>query len=148
MTTHRQEPPLELPLYGATPRAALVRFFRKYATFTGRASRSEYWWWVLVSGLVPLLIQVASGIATGTWRLPLPPIPGAVSQLFAIAVLVPSIAVTWRRLHDTNRSGLWFFFGLIPILGWILLLLFTVQPANPNGQRFDRRPDEPTTPLV
>ena len=59
-------------------------------------------------------------------------------SLWNLAVLIPWLALAWRRLHDTNRSGGWWFIGWIPIVGQIILLVFLVQPPNPAGSRFDR----------
>ena len=58
--------------------------------------------------------------------------------LWGLATFIPWLALSWRRLHDTNRSGGWWFIGWIPIVGWIILLVFLVQPPNPAGTRFDR----------
>ena len=92
--------------------------FSKYADFSGRASRSEYWWWFL-------FVFLASAVA------------GAISQtlsaVFALAVLLPHLAVGARRLHDTDRSGWLLLLGLIPLIGWIVLLVFFIQEGKePN----------------
>lgn len=105
------------PLYGASFPQAVLRFFRKYATFSGRASRREYWWWVLANVLVSLAFNLIGSLTTGT--------------------LIPALALTWRRLHDTDRSGVWFFIVFIPIVGAIVLLVFTLLSARPAGARFD-----------
>jgi uncharacterized membrane protein YhaH (DUF805 family) len=140
------EAPLQAPLYGATLGQAVSRFFRKYATFTGRASRSEYWWWMLVNILVSTVLYVislalgtAGATVTETGSVPGPGfmIGVVLSMVWALAVLVPGLALTWRRLHDTNRSGAFFFLALIPFVGGIILLVFTVLPSDPAGARFD-----------
>ena len=92
--------------------------FSKYADFTGRATRSEFWWWTLFTFLAT--------IATGYFS-------PAVSGLFSLVTLLPSLAVGARRLHDTDRTGwlqlLWF----IPIIGWIILLVWLIQKGKePN----------------
>lgn len=90
----------------------------KYADFEGRASRSEYWWFVLFIVLV--------GVGTSF-------IHEAISGLFYLATLVPSIAAAARRLHDTNRSGWMQLIALVPIIGWLIVLYFLVQgPEEPN----------------
>ena len=89
--------------------------FKKYATFEGRATRSEYWWFVLFT----FLGSAAAGI-----------IGQAFSGLFSLAVLLPSIAVGARRLHDTDRSGWLALLMLIPVLGWIPLIIFLCQPSD------------------
>ena len=128
---------LRLPEYDATFPSAIRRFFVKYVTFTGRAGRAEYWWWFLVAAVVPVAIQLASALIVGNSRQPQPVATTTLLQLFAIATLVPELALTWRRLHDTNRSGLWCLFGLVPLVGWILLFIFLVQSPDPRGERYD-----------
>ncbi|WP_394553857.1 DUF805 domain-containing protein [Agromyces sp. MMS24-JH15] len=141
------EPPLSAPLYGATFGQAVQRFFKKYATFSGRASRSEYWWWVLASVIVSTVFSllISIGISgsvdpvAGTFTPgPLAYIGYIGSGLWALAILIPTLAVTWRRLHDTNRSGGFFFLALIPFVGPIIVLIFTLLPTDPAGARFDR----------
>jgi uncharacterized membrane protein YhaH (DUF805 family) len=86
--------------------------FTKYFDFSGRATRAEYWWFILFLVLAGLLLSVLSPIAYG---------------LFALATLVPSTAVATRRLHDTRRSGWWQLIVLVPLLGIIVLLVFLAQ---------------------
>jgi uncharacterized membrane protein YhaH (DUF805 family) len=100
---------------------AIKTCFRKYADFTGRALRSEYWWFFLFVYLAQIALRVL-------W-LPL-------AVVFAIGVLLPHIAVGARRLHDTDRSGWWLLIGLIPVVGWIVLIVFFVQRSQPNNNRF------------
>lgn len=92
--------------------------FKKYADFTGCASLSEFWWWVLFT--------IVAGMALGT-------INDRLMAAFNIVTLLPSLAVTARRLHDTNRSGWLQLLVFIPIIGWILLLVWCVQGSRvPN----------------
>ena len=92
--------------------------FSKYADFNGRASRPEFWWWVLFT----FLVSAATGIVSQM-----------LSGLFSLAVLLPSIAVGARRLHDTDRSGWLQLVWLIPVIGWILIIYWCVQEAKePN----------------
>jgi uncharacterized membrane protein YhaH (DUF805 family) len=92
--------------------------FSKYADFNGRASRSEFWWWALFVFLASAATGVVSHIA---------------SALFSLAVLLPYIAVATRRLHDTDRSGWLQLVALIPIIGWIVMIYWCVQPGkDPN----------------
>ncbi|WP_433876050.1 DUF805 domain-containing protein [Sinomonas atrocyanea] len=137
-------PPLWAPHYGISFRDAIRRFFAKYATFTGRAGRGEYWWWVLASVIVSIILQVV--ITAGTsYDAYGRPVPGPVAILgyilvaaFTLATLVPSIAVTVRRLHDVNLSGWLALVALVPFLGPIAVLVMVLLPSNPAGQRFDR----------
>lgn len=142
------EPPLSQPLYGASFGQAITRFFKKYATFSGRASRSEYWWWTLAAFIVStvlyalLMVLAFSGATvdstTGTSQPgPLFGLGIAVYAIWYLAVLIPSLAIVWRRLHDTNRSGAFFFLSLIPFVGSIILLVFMLLDSDPAGARFD-----------
>lgn len=92
--------------------------FKKYATFEGRATRSEYWWFflfiILVSGAASIVSEALSG-------------------LFSIATLLPSLAVGARRLHDIDKSGWFLLLWFIPIIGWIILIVWAVQEGKePN----------------
>ncbi|WP_314454745.1 DUF805 domain-containing protein [uncultured Microbacterium sp.] len=140
-------PPLDQPYYGAPLGAAVRRFFAKYATFSGRASRSEYWWWVLVGAVVGTVLNAlptltdgirieADGSATITG--PLGVILGLVWLVWAVGTFLPTLAVLVRRLHDTDRSGFWVFIGLVPLIGILVLVVFTVLGPRPEGARFDR----------
>jgi uncharacterized membrane protein YhaH (DUF805 family) len=107
--------------------------FRKFAEFKGRARRSEYWFWHLFLVIV--------GVATAVADLMLFPglAAGDVSPLNTIAsliLLLPSLAVTVRRLHDTDRSGFHVFWWLLPVIGWILLLVFLLQRGTEGPNRF------------
>ena len=121
--------------------AAIKRFFAKYAQFSGRASRSEYWWVALFFFLVSFALNTVISTA-GTNSFEEPNGLGVVLSLlyfaFALGTLVPSIAVAVRRLHDVNLSGWMLLIGLIPLVGWIVLIVFTVLPPKPEGARFDR----------
>jgi uncharacterized membrane protein YhaH (DUF805 family) len=138
------EPPLWAPLYGATIKQAVQRFFKKYATFSGRASRSEYWWWALVSLIVGIIINVITSTGTTTTASGSAMTgPGAVigmilAVIWGLGTIVPSLALLARRLHDVNLSAWLILLVLVPILGGLALLVMTILPSNPAGQRFDR----------
>lgn len=145
------QPSLELPQPGASWAVAVRRYFAKYATFSGRASRSEYWWWVLTNAIVGSVLNAFVNMTEPEeWRQSVPFLPpfvalGPVENLpevlalvFALGTLLPSLAVTWRRLHDVDRSGAWFFIALVPLVGWIVLIVFLAGPSRPAGARFDR----------
>lgn len=92
--------------------------FSKYATFDGRASRSEFWWWLLFT----VLASAGAGILSDK-----------LSALFSVAVLLPSLAVGARRLHDTDRSAWFLLLWCIPLIGWLVLLVWAVQEGKePN----------------
>ena len=89
--------------------------FKKYADFTGRASRSEFWWFMLFLFLVSAGASMISQIVSG---------------LFSLATLVPSLAAGARRLHDTNRSGWLQLLWIVPVIGWIIVIVFLVQETK------------------
>ena len=100
---------------------AFVTCLKKYADFSGRATRSEYWWFVLCEVLI---LGIASLISD--W------LPG----LFALALVLPALAVGARRLHDTGRSGWWLLLMLIPFIGGLFLLYWAVLPSQPGANAF------------
>jgi uncharacterized membrane protein YhaH (DUF805 family) len=106
--------------------------FSKYVTFTGRARRSEYWWFVLFVALVSL---VASAIDFSADIMVFQVVVG-------LALLLPELAVAVRRLHDTDRSGWWLLIGLVPVIGTIVLLVFFLIDSDPHTNRFGTSPKE------
>lgn len=107
--------------------AEAVQFvFSNYATFTGRAGRSEFWYWVLFTFLVSIVISIlASMIASSL---------SYVGNLFSLATLIPSIAVGARRMHDIGKSGWWQLVNLVPVLGWVYFIYLAAQPSDgPNA---------------
>ncbi len=104
--------------------------FGKYVMFSGRSSRSAYWYWALFAFLVGVVATIID-LAIGT---------RIVSVITSLALLLPGLAVAFRRLHDTGRSAWWILIALVPFVGFIVLIVFMVQPSEgPN--RFGDRPD-------
>jgi uncharacterized membrane protein YhaH (DUF805 family) len=137
------EPPLWAPWYGISFPKALARFFKKYVAFSGRASRSEFWWVVLWSVVISIVISLIGGAvdgAAGTHQDQYGngPFENTLSGLWGLATLLPSIAIQMRRLHDANFSGWFWLLVFIPVLGWIALIVLSAMQSNPAGQRFDR----------
>jgi uncharacterized membrane protein YhaH (DUF805 family) len=107
---------------------------KKYATFSGRARRAEFWMFTLISALISLalgILDMVLGWSDGY---------GVFSTIFGLAVLLPTLAVAVRRLHDTDRSGWWLLIGLVPFVGWIVLLIFYIQDSDPGVNRFGPNP--------
>ena len=110
---------------------AVKTCFNKYVEFKGRAARPEFWWFFLFQ----LLVSIVLGMVSQT-----------LSGLAGLALLLPGLAVGARRLHDTDKSAWLLLLGLIPILGWLVLLYFFVQPSGPANQYGGQEvsPDAPT----
>ena len=106
--------------------------FFNYVNFRGRAARSEFWFWILftvVGGLVAEIFDFAFFSAV-TGHSPL-------TDIFQLGTFLPGLAVAVRRLHDTDRSGWWLLLLLVPVIGWLVLLFFVVQPGTPGPNQFD-----------
>lgn len=101
-----------------------------YVNFSGRAQRSAYWWWVLfviVVDIVASLIDATIGAQI-------------IATIASLALLLPSIAVGVRRLHDLDRTGWWLLIGLVPLVGFIVLIIFFVQQGTAGANRFGPDP--------
>lgn len=112
---------------------AVKRVINKYADFKGRASRAEFWWWTLGCFAVSAVLSILTAI-TGFKLFSM------ISGLFSLAILVPTLAVSWRRLHDTGRAGGWWFINLIPAVGLIIFIVFCAAPSEPQANRFGEVP--------
>lgn len=106
---------------------AIRSVLNQYVGFSGRARRSEYWYWVLfyiIIGIIASLLDRAVFSSTNSWF----------SYIVGLALLLPGLAVAVRRLHDTSRSGWWILLGLIPVVGAIILIVFYVQDSHGDNQ--------------
>lgn len=112
---------------------AIQSVFSKYATFSGRARRSEYWYFVLLQVIVT---AVLNGLYSATESA----VFSVLLLLSGLVTLVPGIAVFWRRMHDIGRSGAYYFLGLIPLVGWILLLVWECQDSQPGANQYGPNP--------
>ncbi|MDP3009088.1 MAG: DUF805 domain-containing protein [Methylococcales bacterium] len=110
---------------------------KKYTVFSGRAQRAEYWYFVLFNMLVGVGLSMIDQ-ATGT--LDAETGVGLLGGLYSLAVLLPSLGVSVRRLHDTDRSGWWMFILLIPVIGVIALLVFFVQDSTAGTNEYGDNP--------
>ena len=114
-----------------------LKVLKLYAVFSGRARRKEYWFFVLfylIFGLALHLIDQALGIYDAEFQI------GLLEGLYSLALLIPSLAVGARRLHDTDRSAWWLLLLLVPILGWIVLIVFMALRGQEGGNRFGPDP--------
>ena len=116
-----------------------IEALKKYAVFGGRARRKEYWYFTLFNIIVSIILGVVDGV-TGSFS-PEAGV-GLLGGIYSLAVLIPAIAVSIRRLHDTDRSGWWLLISFIPLIGAIVLLVFMVQDSKPDQNQFGPSPKE------
>lgn len=102
-----------------------LKVLRQYVDFTGRARRKEYWMFTLVNVIISLVLAIIDNLLT----------IGLLGLLYSLAMLLPSLGAGVRRLHDTGRSGWWLLIGIIPLIGWIVLIVFlaTDGERQPNA---------------
>lgn len=105
---------------------------KKYAVFDGRARRMEFWMFALFNFIIAVILVIIEGVL-GIFGL---------SALYGLAVLLPCIGVSIRRLHDTDRSGWWLLIGFVPAIGAIVLLVFYLLDGTPGDNRFGSNPKE------
>ncbi len=106
--------------------------FQKYVTFSGRAQRSEFWYFVLFNLLASIVLGIVDGALFG-WA---SDDPEVLNGIFSLIMFLPSLAVAVRRLHDTDRSGWWVLLWLIPIIGWIILIVWYATKGTEGPNRF------------
>lgn len=135
------------------PAAAFKDYLGKYARFTGRASRSQYWWPALILSLLSIAVFIVimlvvllsiepatsagGGDEISTGGAMIATLLYGLLVLVGLATFLPSLAVAVRRLHDTDRSGWWYLIAFVPLVGGFILLFFMVQGPDPRGARFD-----------
>jgi uncharacterized membrane protein YhaH (DUF805 family) len=101
---------------------------QKYADFNGRAARPEFWWFALFQIVVMIVLGMVHQM---------------LSSLASLALLVPALAVGARRLHDIGKSGWFQLLGLIPLIGWVILIYWAAQPGQPESNQFGAPPAAP-----
>ena len=114
-----------------------TRPLKKYADFSGRAPRAEYWWFyllIIIGYVIAMTLDSMLGLgqAVGPY--------GVLMAVFALAMLVPSIAAAIRRLHDTDRSGWWLLIGLVPLIGVIVLIVYFVTQGTSGSNKYGDDP--------
>ncbi len=141
--------PAELRGYAMNMIDAVASVFRQYATFSGRARRAEYWWFALFDGLIITVMAIAGGLLSAVFDpYATEPSPSFYAFIIAIvvyslAVLIPRLAVTVRRLHDSNHSGAYYFLSFIPWVGGLILLIFLVMPGTRGSNMYGLDPRQP-----
>jgi uncharacterized membrane protein YhaH (DUF805 family) len=108
-----------------------LKVLKNYVGFQGRASRKEYWMFVLFNVIVAIVLAIVDSLAN---------LHSLLGGLYSLAILLPSLAVGVRRLHDTGRSGWWLFISLIPLIGSIILLVFMCLDSQENDNQYGPNP--------
>ena len=120
------------PIIERSPIDYYLEAFRKYADFSGRATRSEYWWFYLVTIAVSILISILESILN---------IPfGLISVLYFFISLIPNLSIQVRRLHDVDKSGWYILLNFLIIIGWIWLLILNILDSNPGANKYGPNP--------
>ncbi len=122
-----------------------LQVLKKYAVFSGRARRMEYWMFVLfyiIFGAVAVMLDNALGLTMGQYGY------GPIYGIYVLAMLIPSLAVAVRRLHDTGRSGWWILIVFIPIIGVIWLLVLMVLEGDPGENKYGPNPKAQPSPAA
>jgi uncharacterized membrane protein YhaH (DUF805 family) len=114
-----------------------LQALKKYADFSGRARRREYWFFVLFNIIISIVLTVCD-VVLGTYNAAAS--IGILTGIYTLAVLIPGIAVSVRRLHDTGRSGWWLLIVLVPLIGWIVLLIFMLIDSQPGQNAYGPSP--------
>nr|WP_315021415.1 DUF805 domain-containing protein [uncultured Aminipila sp.] len=108
-----------------------LQVMKKYATFSGRARRKEYWMFSLFNAIIYLVLIGASKVLFDNFLLAI---------IYDLAIIIPALAVSVRRLHDINKSGFWVLISFIPVIGGIWLLVLTCMEGTPGENRFGANP--------
>ena len=114
-----------------------LKALTNYTEFGGRARRKEYWFFILFNILISIAFTIIDGV-TGLYSIETG--VGLFSGIYSLAILVPSIAVGVRRLHDTNRSGWWLLISFIPLIGAIILIVFLASDSNSEENQYGPNP--------
>ena len=121
--------------------------FQRYFEFSGRSTRAEYWWWQLFStaaALIAMSVDVGIMSASG-------PLVGVVYNVVALALFIPNLAVLVRRLHDVGKSGWVIFINLIPIVGWVVFLVWLLtgsETDNKYGSPRSKKSEDDGNPMT
>lgn len=105
---------------------------KNYAGFTGRSGRAEFWWYFLATIILNLIVQTVDNMVFGQ--------PGLLTGIAALALFIPGLAVSFRRLHDTDRSAWWLLISLVPLVGLIVLIVFWASAGTPGPNKFGEAP--------
>ncbi len=116
-----------------------LKVLRNYVNFSGRARRKEYWMFVLFNFIIAFGLGFISGFL-GAILGEAGSVFSLLPALYNLAVFLPSLAVSVRRLHDTDRTGWWILINLIPLVGWIIFIVFMVLDSTPGSNTYGPNP--------
>lgn len=111
-----------------------ISVLKKYAVFSGRARRAEFWYFTLFSSIIMTGLGIIGSLISAQLSI--------LTLLYWLGTLIPGLAVTVRRLHDTNRSGWWWFIVFVPLIGFIVLFIFSVLDSQPGDNKYGSNPKE------
>jgi uncharacterized membrane protein YhaH (DUF805 family) len=117
-----------------------IDVLKKYAVFNGRARRKEYWMFVLFNVIVSIILSILDKILGLDFGSGSSSSSGWLSTIYSLAVLLPTIGVAIRRMHDTGRSGWWILINLIPCIGWIWFIVLAAQEGNAGDNQYGPDP--------
>ncbi len=112
--------------------AITMALTQNYCNFTGRASRAEYWWYCLFNVILSTILTTNFG--NGTVGL-------IVSGIVSLALFLPGLGLAVRRLHDIGKSGWWLLLGIVPLIGWIILIVWYVKPSQESTNEYGEIPN-------
>ena len=112
---------------------AYKAFWQNFATFTGRSTRSEFWWPTLFNFVISVVLSALAYYSSGF---------SLINGAFGLVTLIPELALASRRLHDIGKGFGWIFINLIPLVGWIIYIVWCCKPGEPGDNRFGANPAE------
>ena len=113
-----------------------IYFLKNYAKFDGRAGRPEYWFYAIFSTLIFFILQFLSSMLGLQYSMSDLITVYTLASVWQVVTLIPSMAVGVRRMHDINRSGFWLLFLLLPLIGWLLIMIFAVLKGNDDDNDY------------
>jgi uncharacterized membrane protein YhaH (DUF805 family) len=116
--------------------------FKKYAQFSGRSTRTEYWMFVLCNLIVSIVIGILAPLIFSE------AIANIIGYVYLLAVIIPSLAILARRLHDIDRSGWWILLGIIPLIGAVVLIIFAILDSTPGANSYGPNPKGVMAPVA
>lgn len=117
-----------------------LRVLKQYATFSGRAQRKEYWMFTLFNFIVYVVVDILQTVASNSQLASVAFILAILYLLYSLGILIPSVAVTARRLHDIGKSGWWMLISIIPLIGAIILLVLLITDSKPGDNQYGPNP--------